>query len=155
MCTCPHEGFSAATALSLDGWSFSLACSCLMNPAVHVLIECFLCSHVPHSPPLSPWHQATPPIPHARTSLTIVPLLPGPLPLWGHGGTQTNNDTCRNTHLLTCTHITLWGRWEKGKASTSNADVFFYLVASFSEECPWKPSVSSWRWSCCWKYQAF
>lgn len=55
--------FSTTMALSFDGWSFSLACSCLMNPAVHVLIECFLygLKFAPQPPPASHRRRAPPP----------------------------------------------------------------------------------------------
>lgn len=66
-CACLHRLPSAATALSLDGWSFSLACSCLMNPAVHVLIECFLRSYVLHLFP------SAPPSPYPSSASTPSP----------------------------------------------------------------------------------
>lgn len=116
MCACLHELFSAATALSLDGWSFSSACSCLMNPAFHVLIECFLCSHV-HSPPPLPTN------PHpslvceiGRWRLMNKGSLTSHTSYEASGANkQTNSDTHSNTHLLTRTRITQRGR--KGKAS--------------------------------------
>lgn len=57
--------FSTTMALSFDGWSFSLACSCLMNPTVHVLIECFLygLKFAPQPPPASHCRRAPPPLP--------------------------------------------------------------------------------------------
>lgn len=57
--------FSTTIALSFDGWSFSLACSCLMNPTVHVLIECFLygLKFAPQPPPASHCRRAPPPPP--------------------------------------------------------------------------------------------
>lgn len=122
MCACLHELFRAATVFSLDGWSFSSACSCLMNPAVHVLIECFLCSHVQHSPPLSlslPSPSLTPSTKSHQPLLLHRPSFPFLVcevgrrrlmnkgSLTSHafyeasGGTQTNNDAHRNAHLLT------------------------------------------------------
>lgn len=52
---------------SFDGWSFSSACSCLMNPAVHVLIECVL------------WFQVCPP-PHFDHPPLPSPVLLSPFP---------------------------------------------------------------------------
>lgn len=59
---------------SFDGWSFSSACSCLMNPAVHVLIECVLWFQV--------WHRQPPPTtsttPHSHVPSSPPPWLPFP-----------------------------------------------------------------------------
>lgn len=62
---------------SFDGWSFSSACSCLMNPAVHVLIECVLWFQVwhPHSPSPSFHHLEHPPL-HSHVPSSPPPSLP-------------------------------------------------------------------------------
>lgn len=58
---------------SFDGWSFSSACSCLMNPAVHVLIECVLMvsSLAPSTPPPPLLPPRPPPTPMSHSLLPL------------------------------------------------------------------------------------
>lgn len=146
MCACLRESFSAATALSLDGWSFSSACSCLMNPAVHVLIECFLCSHVRQSPPI-PQVPSSPPSPHPSVPSVVCEvghwrlMNKGTLTFLMRPRGHTNKQWRAQKRTPTQHTSKRGGGQGRGKGQPShflklkNADfLFVVLVAFFSEE---------------------
>lgn len=145
MCACLCRIFSTTTALCLDGWSFSSACSCLMNPAVCVLIECFLCSHVLHYPIKS--HHPS----HTFSSF-VREVNKGSL--MSHTGPGKQTMTRAGNTTLTCIHIWRY-RKEKRTHLQLKCWLFFQLTGCiFLWEKPLKTisklmlMVGSWCWKC-------
>lgn len=108
VCACLHKRSSAATALSLDGWSFSSACSCLMNPALHVL-----CLHAPMFCALL-LSLPTPPHPESQVVSEV-----GCWQLMNKGSlTSRTSYEAPGSHKQTMTHLNrkyTEGRWGRKK----------------------------------------